>query len=292
MSSAASLPHAVAERLEAAAPLDAPAKKVGKSVRSTIGPGALKDALSGTWLGHALHPLLTDAVIGTWTSALLLDLLGGEDAEAGADRLVLAGIAAYPPTALSGMTDWADTEVGDEGVRRLGLIHATVNGSALALQVASVAARRRGDRRRGVALSLAAGAMLGAGGWLGGHMSYIQGVGVDQTTFDAGPEEWTAAMPEAELREGEPKTVVVGDTPVLLVRTADGVRALHDRCSHRGCSLAGGEIDGDVVECPCHGSRFRLADGEVDRGPATAPQPAFDVRTREGLLELRLRGDI
>ncbi len=281
--------HALMERVNRAAVLDAPAKKVAATVRGTIGPGRLKDVLSGTYLGHAVHPVLTDVVIGTWTSALLLDLAGGKRSHQAADRLLAAGVAAYPPTALTGITDWSDTEPGDDGVRRVGALHATVNATAFALQIASLAARRRGDRGRGVALSLAGNGLIGLGGWLGGHMSYAQGVGVDQTTFDPGPQEWTVALPVAELRDGEPIAVPVGDTPVLVVRTEGRLRAVHDRCSHRGCSLAGGRIDGDVVECVCHGSRFRLADGGIERGPATGPQPAYEVREREGRVEVRLR---
>ena len=281
--------HAVMERVNDAAALDAPAKKLAASVRGSLPPGALKDLISGTWLGHAIHPVLTDVVIGTWTSALLLDLAGGRGARDAADRLLAAGILAYPPTAVTGVSDWADAEPGDPGIRRVGALHAAVNSTALALQATSLLARRRGARGRGIALSAAANGVLAFGGWLGGHMSYAQGVGVDQTTFDAGPSEWTPALPAAELRDGEPMAVQVGDTPVLVVRTAAGLRAVHDRCSHRGCSLAEGRIDGDVVECVCHGSRFRLADGGIERGPATGPQPAFEVREREGRVELRLR---
>jgi nitrite reductase/ring-hydroxylating ferredoxin subunit len=83
--------------------------------------------------------------------------------------------------------------------------------------------------------------------------------------------------------------VVVDETPVMLLRRGDRTYAIHDRCSHRGCSLADGEIEGDEVVCACHGSRFALADGAVRRGPATAPQPAFEVREQAGRLELRRR---
>jgi nitrite reductase/ring-hydroxylating ferredoxin subunit len=168
-------------------------------------------------------------------------------------------------------------------------VHALGNVAALGLQIASLTARRRGDRRRGVTLSLGAGALLGLTGYLGGHMAFGQGVGVDQTVFDAGPDEWTDALAADRLGDA-PATAVVGDTPVLVVRAADRtIRALHDRCSHRGCSLADGTIDGETIECPCHGSRFSLRDGHVERGPATAPQPAFDAREAAGRIELRRR---
>jgi nitrite reductase/ring-hydroxylating ferredoxin subunit/uncharacterized membrane protein len=277
----------LARAIERASGLDDPAKAAGKAVRDAVAPGPVKDALSGTWLGHALHPLLTDTVVGTWTSALILDLAGGRD-RAAADRLVAAGVLAALPTALTGASDWADTEPADDGVRRVGAVHAAGNVAALGLQLASLRARRRGARRLGVALSLGANALVGFTGYLGGHLSFARGVGVDQTAFDAGPDEWTDALAAADLGE-EPATVVVGDTPVLVTRAAGAVLAVHDRCSHRGCSLAGGTIDGDVVECPCHGSRFSLRDGRVQRGPATAPQPAFEAREAGGRIELRRR---
>jgi nitrite reductase/ring-hydroxylating ferredoxin subunit/uncharacterized membrane protein len=253
-------------------------------VRGALDPGPVKDAVSGTWLGHALHPLLTDAVIGTWLSALVLDATGG-DADA-SERLIAAGVVCAVPTAVTGATDWADAEPVGDGVRRVGAVHAVGNLAALGLQIASLTARRRGARGRGVALSLAAGGLLGVTGYLGGHLSFSRGVGVDQTAFDAGAEDWTDAAAAGEVNS-EPTTVVVGDTPVLLVRVHGSVMAVHDRCSHRGCSLSRGTLDGDTIECACHGSRFNLRDGRVERGPASAPQPAFDARERDGRIELR-----
>src|SRR5215212_3426825 len=105
-------PHQVVDALESASALDGAAKVVGKTVRNVIPHGPVKDALSGTWLGHALHPLLTDVVIGSFTSATLLDLLGGDEDGRAAERLIAIGLAAYAPTAASGANDWADTEMG------------------------------------------------------------------------------------------------------------------------------------------------------------------------------------
>ena len=276
------------EAVEAAEFLDEPGKAIGKRVRDALSPGALRDALSGTWVGHAIHPLMTDVVIGSFISATLLDVLGGDDDGAASERLIAIGAAAYGPTALTGLVDWADTEAVDDGIRRTGLVHAAANSSALTLYLASLRLRRRGHRGAGKAFGLLGAFVLGFGGFLGGHLSFAKGVGPDQTVFDPGPDEWTA-VPDTELSEGEPVRVVVDDTPVLVVRRGDRTLAIHDRCSHRGCSLAAGEIEGDEVVCACHGSRFDLTDGSLKRGPATAPQPAFEVREREGRIELRRR---
>ncbi|HEV2821422.1 MAG TPA: Rieske (2Fe-2S) protein [Solirubrobacteraceae bacterium] len=277
------------ERIESTTILDAPGKAIGAKVRGLFGPGALKDALSGTWLGHALHPMLTDVVIGSWSSASLLAVLGGDRDGAAARRLIAVGLAAYGPTALSGVNDWADTEPADERVRRVGLVHATGNGLAAGLYTASLAARRRGDHGRGKLLALAGGAVMGAGGYLGGHMSFVRGVGPSQTTFDEGPADWTVAGTATDLPAGEPTRVVIDETPVLLLRQDTTIYALHDRCSHRGCSLsAQGEVSGDIVTCQCHGSQFALRDGALRRGPATTDQPAYEVRRSGEQIEVRL----
>src|SRR3954454_7099399 len=279
----------LAEIAESAAPLDAIGKKIGKAVRGALGPGAFKDAISGTWLGHAVHPVLTDVVIGSFTSATLLDLLGGDDDGTAAERLIAIGIAAYGPTALTGVNDWADSEPVDDAVRRVGLVHASTNALALTLYGSSLAARRRGSVTKGKLLSLAGAGVLAAGGYLGGHLSFTKGVGPNQTAYDPGPDEWTKALDSEELAQDEPKTVVVDETPVLLVRHRKHVHAIHDRCSHRGCSLGElGKLDGETVECGCHGSRFSLRDGSIERGPATAPQPAYEVREQEGSVEIKL----
>lgn len=274
-------------RIESAHVLDGPARIVGRTFRGKLSSGGLKDALSGTWLGHAVHPMLTDVVIGSFVSASLLDLVGGDESGRARERLIAVGIAAYPPTALTGVNDWADSESANDAVRRAGLVHATTNAIGLSLYVASLVARRQGARGRGALLGAGGATALMAGAYLGGHLSFTKGVGPQQTVFDRGPGEWTPAGDASRLADGRATRVVVGDTPVLLRRAGERIYAIHDRCSHRGCSLHDGAFDGDYVVCSCHGSRFDLRDGSLTRGPATAPQPAFQVREREGILELR-----
>ncbi len=274
--------------VEGASALDAPAKLIAERVRGVLSPGAVKDAISGTWLGHALHPLLTDVVIGSFTSATMLDLFGGKKSAQASERLIAIGIAAYGPTALTGASDWADSEYGDDAVRRVGLAHAGSNAVALALYAASLRARRRGSRAKGIALGGAGAGVLGFAAFLGGHLTLAKGVGVDQTSFDPGPEEWRAAADASQLGERTPLSVVVDETPVCLLRDGGVLHAVHDRCSHRGCSLSEGALDGHEIECPCHGSRFDVRDGSIIRGPATQPQPAYEVREREGRIEIRL----
>ena len=267
--------------------LDAPARALGKRVRGAVPAGPVKDALSGTWLGHALHPVLTDLPIGTWTSAVLLDWLGGETSRDAADRLIALGIAFALPASATGMTEWADAEPASDDVRRAGIVHAAANAGATALFGASLAARRNGSRGAGRLLALAGAGVLGASGFLGGHLSYAHGVGVDQTAFEDGPEEWTPALPESDLPAGESRRAEVGGVGVLLARHGGQVYALSNRCVHRGGPLDEGELSDGCVTCPLHGSRFRLADGAVERGPAAYPQPSWQVRVHDGTIELR-----
>ena len=280
--------HAAVEQLARIEQLDQPARVIGNAVRDTIPRGPVKDGLSGTWLGHALHPLLTDLPIGTWTSAVLLDWLGGgRGADRAADRLIGIGLAAAVPAAVTGWNDWADSEVASASVRRVGIVHAAANVTAVGLFGASLVARRGGARGGGKLLALLGAGAIGASGYLGGHLSYAKGVGVDQTAFEDPPEDWAPVMREGELAEGEPRYAEAHGVGVLVVRDADGVHALSNRCTHRGAPLDEGEFADGCVTCPRHGSVFRLADGAVMQGPAAYPQPVWQVRVRDGVVELK-----
>jgi nitrite reductase/ring-hydroxylating ferredoxin subunit len=269
--------------------LDGPAKKIGKVVRTVVKPGPVKDALSGSWLGHALHPLLTDVTIGSFTSALALDWLGGRESQPAAQRLIALGLLSALPTASSGSTDWADTEVANDSVRRIGIVHATANTTAASLFAASYLARRRGDHGRGRALALAAGGVLAGGGYLGGHMTLAEGVGVDQTTFEDTSTDWMAVLEDTALQDGQMRCVEADGTQVLLVRSGGVLSALSNRCSHRGGPLHEGKLEDGTVTCPWHDSVFDVRDGSLIHGPAAYPQPAWETRVRHGRIEVRRR---
>ncbi len=271
------------KRLEKEKRLDAIADKVGDLVGQVVSPGPVKDALSGTWLGHTLHPVLTDVPIGAWTSATALDLIGGRDSEVAARRLIGLGILASVPTAMSGLSDYADT-VGEE--RRVGLTHAAFNIAALALFGASYGARKNGSVLKGKALSLLGMGAASVGAYLGGHLSLDMGVGVDHTAYEAGPSEWKPTVLESELEDGARKVEVDG-VNIMLTRHGGRVCALSDRCTHAGGPLSEGTIEAGTVKCPWHGSVFSLEDGSVKQGPARSPQPAYETRVIEGRIEVR-----
>lgn len=265
--------------------LDPPARKLLEAAHAAIRPGRVRDALSGTFLGHALHPLMTDLPIGSWTSALVLDAVGGRESRGAARKLVGAGILASLPTAVTGAVEWADSADGRASTRRVGLVHAAANVTALGLFSASYLRRRGGGSGR--TLALAGGAALAVGGHLGGHLSYVNGEGVAVTTFESGPEEWTPTISAVDLTEGRPACAMAGGVPILLVREGERIHALANRCNHRGGPLHEGEVGEGTVTCPWHGSVFRLADGNLERGPAASPQPAFEARAIDGRIEVR-----
>jgi nitrite reductase/ring-hydroxylating ferredoxin subunit/uncharacterized membrane protein len=267
--------------------LDAAAKPLAKAIRDLTSPKKIKEALSGTWLGHPVHPMLVAVPIGNWVSAVLLDWVGGDDAETGADLLVGAGLATAVPTVATGYNDWADSEPASDEVRRVGLVHAAANAAGAILFGASLAARLKGDRLRGKLLGLAGVSVVGAGGFLGGHLAYNTGVGVDPATFEDFPEEWTPVLADAAIGEGELKRGDAAGVPVCVARVGGQVHALWDTCVHRGGSLAEGELDGNCVVCPLHSSAFRLQDGSVEQGPATYPQPTLETRVTDGTIEVR-----
>lgn len=279
--------HELTERVAHAEVLDGPAEAVSGAFSSAVEPGPLKDLLGGTPLGHALHPLLTDVTLAFYVSASTLDLIGGDESRQAARRLIGAGLASTLPTAVTGLNDWADTAGTHEGARRVGLAHAAANVAASVCYGASLLARRAGAQRFGTALGLLGLGAIGVGGHLGGHLTYSQGVGVDQTTFRGPLSDWTPALAEDELPEGEPAAADVEGVRLLLFRDGDRVYALDDRCCHRGGPLHRGEVQDGCVTCPWHKSTFRLEDGSVVRGPAAYPQPAYDVRIAGGQILVR-----
>lgn len=247
--------HRLVERLEHAQVLDTPAsaaRSVAKQVLPESGP--VKEALSGSWLGHPAHPFAAMLPIGFYYGATLLDITGQRRA---ADRLLAAGIASALPAASTGLSDWTDITRGRS--RHVGLVHAASNATATTLFTASLVAKKRGNRTRGRAFSAAAHTALGLGGFLGSHMAYVRGVGVNQSTFTERLSDWTPLDGVAR---------VVGD------------HAVGSHCTHCGTALD------DQLECPSDHSLFNRADGAVVRGPATTPLPVFQTRTQNGATEI------
>lgn len=270
------------ESIEQAAAFDEPAAKLAALIRKVVRPGPVEDTLSGVSIGHPLHPALVAVPIGAWVSASVQDALGNRES---ARQLTALGVLAALPTAATGATDWLSTEGAE---KRVGFVHALSNYLAVGAYGLSWWARSRGAHRSGVAASMVGASALGVAGWLGGHLAYAQGVGVDTTAFLQFPSQWTDAGAVAQLAAGGAVSVVdVAGIPVLVAQRDGGWIAMADRCTHRGGPLHEGEVADGCIVCPWHASAFSLQDGTVRRGPATRPQPVFETRVEAGRLQLR-----
>ena len=281
----------VVDRLENAGPLDPVVNAVRGIVSKILGPQTVRDALHGVWLGHPLHPVLTDIPIGMWSAAAVLDLLPGTGPAASA--LIGTGVAAAVPTAAAGWADWSQLHKPHQ---RVGLVHAAANVAGLNFYVGSLVARMRGNTGRGKVLGfLGLGAVM-AGGYLGGHLSFRQAAGANHTSdlADLFPSGWQSIGGLDELPDGELTKRTVEGIDLLVMRRGQHVDVIADKCTHLSGPLSEGtfKVEGGqgCVVCPWHGSTFRLADGEVVHGPATSPQPRFEVRVSGGTVEVQLPG--
>jgi nitrite reductase/ring-hydroxylating ferredoxin subunit len=256
--------------------------EAGQRVARLLPPGRARDTLHGVPLGHPLHPMLVQVPVGTWLSASLLDAWPGN--ETTSRRLVLAGLAASVPATLAGTADWSEQH---EQQMRVGIVHAAANAAAIGLYAASVAVPARARMLR-----LAGLAAAGAGGFLGGHLAYRQSAGANQAEpvphlVEPG---WHDLMPLDELDGRRPVKWMLGDVPVVVIRDGEHVHVLADRCSHLSGPLSDGDYRDGCLTCPWHGSTFRVADGGVARGPATAPQPVFRTHIADGIIRACLPG--
>jgi nitrite reductase/ring-hydroxylating ferredoxin subunit len=201
-----------------------------------------------------------------------------------ADMAVTLGLVGAVGTAASGLTDWQDV---DPPARRIGLVHGLLNVVSVTLFGGSLIARRRGSRTAGRGLAALGYALLMVAARLGGNLVYGQKVGVDHTSSEKLPGQFTAVLSESDLEDGKPVRAEHDGTPLLVVRQGSQIFALAETCSHLGGPLSEGTLDGDTIQCPWHGSRFSIRDGHVVDGPAVHPQPCLEVRIRGGQVEVR-----
>ncbi len=273
--------------------LEAPSETLASAVSKVLtwptgGPTKLDDFLNGVWFGHPLHPMLTDIPIGAWTITLLLDglevITNRPDFNPGADAALGAGLLGAVASAITGAAQWQYT-IGRQ--RCLGLSHALLNVAALGCYGASLACRLNGRRRAGRVTALLGYGFVAVSGYIGGDLAYGQRLGVTHIPEQEIPETWQQAIADDKLHEGDLKRVLLGGVPVLLVRQQEHIHALAEICAHLGGPLSEGTLGEGCVTCPWHVSRFRLTDGAILNGPATFPQPVYETRVRDGMIEVR-----
>jgi uncharacterized membrane protein len=171
----------VVQGVEASEGLDAWSARLHPLAQVVLGSHRRRDLLQGRWLGHALHPVMTDLPIGFWMSSTVLDLWGGMRSREAAQLLLGCGVISAVPTAVTGLAEWGSTGRIEQ---RVGVVHAGLNATALLLYAASWFARRGEPHGRAVRLALAGGAMAAAGGFLGGHLESARKVSSHHPAFD------------------------------------------------------------------------------------------------------------
>jgi len=247
--------------------------------------------LHGTWLGHALHPAIVAVPLGAWTVAAVLDVSdavqGNDHFARAADAAVGIGLVGAAASAVSGLTDWHKT---DGKARRIGIVHGMLNLTATGLYVASWVLRKRRERDAARVCGWLGFAVSNVAGFLGGELVYSEKVGVDHADRTPLADSFVPVMREEDLAENMPQLVEAGGVKVVLVRQNGKIFALQNTCSHLGGPLAEGKVEGNGIRCPWHGSCFALEDGTVQEGPATYPQPKYEVRINDGQIELRGAG--
>ena len=249
----------------------------------------LQDFLNGSWLGHPLHPVLTDVVVGGYTMLIILDLVS---LIFGADfrdpSLIILGLTTLAglATILSGLTDFKDTGFDDE--RNVTTLHGYTNVISIVIYVIAFFVRLGGGETAGQILAIIGYVVISVGAYIGGHVVFKYGYMVNHNAFSKGrrAKEFTPIMAAVELAENTPTKAALGPTALVLVRRGDVVFAMKETCSHAGGPLAEGQLQGDAIVCPWHASHFRLSDGAVLHGPAHTRQVTYRARIQAGQVEV------
>jgi nitrite reductase/ring-hydroxylating ferredoxin subunit len=229
--------------------------------------------------------------LGCWTSAALLDLFPGT--ERASRTLIAAGLASSLPATATGLADWSALHRHQQ---RVGLVHAASGACAATLFSASLIARASGFGRAGKLLSAGGLTAATVGGYLGGHLALRLGAGAShaEPVGHLAGLGWHELCRVYDLPDGRPVRRQLGYLSLFVLRRGPDVNVLSDHCAHLGGPLHQGRVltgeGGDRVTCPWHGSTFRIGDGSVVHGPATARQPSFRCRvTDAGMVEVQPR---
>lgn len=265
-------------------------KVVGGTYKIMGGAGRpIKTFVHGTWLGHPLHPVLTDIPLGAWTLVVIFDIIYLFNRttawSTAADVTNLIGVLAALAAAVTGYTDWNETI---DRERRVGVAHGLLNTLVIVIfLIALVIGATGGSRGLAIVLSFIGYLLVLSAAYLGGEMVFSIGTGVNHHAWQQVPEKFTRVMLEGQLHDSVLVRGMAGDTPILIFKKGDKVCAISETCSHAGGPLAEGEIVGEQVQCPWHASRFDLCTGLVRGGPATISQVRYEARIQNGQIEVR-----
>ncbi|MGZ8512581.1 MAG: Rieske 2Fe-2S domain-containing protein [Candidatus Limnocylindria bacterium] len=261
--------------------------------RALGSPGKLlQDLLNGSWLGHSLHAVIVDVVIGGATIVVFFDVLRTFFAVDGLTTASTWGLGLVALAALgailSGLTDVKDTPPS-HAERDVAVFHGIVNFVGTVLIVLSFLQRLGSSHDVAFWLLLVGFLVISVGSYIGGHIVFKYGYMVNYNAFSKGrrAKEFTVVAPLVDVPDGTPTKIMFGTTAVMLVRRGDAVHALKETCSHAGGPLSEGALEGDRITCPWHGSVFRITDGAVVHGPAASRQPSYRARIADGQVELQ-----
>jgi nitrite reductase/ring-hydroxylating ferredoxin subunit/uncharacterized membrane protein len=261
--------------------------------RALGGPGRLlEDFLNGTWLGHSLHAVLVDVVIGGATAALFLDLLrvifGVTGLEDATSWIVGFAFLSALGAVVTGLTDYKDTSP-DSAQRDVAGLHGLINIVATIGFGLSLWLRLADSHDAGFWVLLVSYLVVSVGGYIGGHVVFKYGYMVNFNAFSRGKRaaDFTPVAPMSDVPENTPTKVTFGATAIMLVRRGEVVYALKDTCAHAGGPLSQGTLEGDRITCPWHFSTFRINNGAVVHGPASSRQVSYRARVNEGQIELQ-----
>ncbi|MDQ2951838.1 MAG: Rieske 2Fe-2S domain-containing protein [Chloroflexota bacterium] len=261
------------------------------------GTGAINALLHGTWpLGHPLHPAITDVTIGAYSATFALDVLYLFTSETAlfraADFVLIVAFASSIVSILSGLTDWSDTNAEE---RRTGMLHGLIMVAATVLFVSSILIRLNGgfdQRSLAIALSGLGWLVMLVGAFFGGEMPYGYGTQVNRQAWSQHSTKWQKLdITASKLEDRKPVVGTSKGTEIFVVKLDEKLYAMGNQCTHAGGPLNEGKFVGTdrcEIECPWHGSRFCVKDGDVRQAPATFPEPRYEVRVGEsGAVEVR-----
>lgn len=235
--------------------------------------------LNGTWLGHPVHAVVTDVPVGALTVSIVADLISQHVV---ADVALVVGLLAMVAAAVTGLADY--TEV-DGTARNRATVHGTIMVLTLVVYAISLAIRAGNppDRLPAVILAIVGYLLLSLGAAIGGDLVYLIGTHVNRHAWRGAGTKWIALDLGGlvDIPEGGPTKLRAGINDLVVIREGERILALHAQCAHAGGPLPEGTIVGDQIQCPWHGSRFRLTDGHATQGPTMYDQPAYDVRRSE-----------
>ncbi len=272
-------------------PLGGFMQKVVGGIYAALGPPGqvVKNFLHGTWLGHALHPVLVGIPLGAWTAAIVADLVaytGILKPEIG-DFCVLIGVLASYGALVTGYTDFYEI---DE--RKIGAAHGLIMTTTILLYTASWLFRWLGGHPvhdLAVAIAAVGYLLVISGAYLGGDLVYRLGTMVNRNAFIEGPRDFVRVGRSDEFAEGKMKRVEAGRMSALILRHEGRLYGISNTCAHAGGPLDEGTLHGAIVTCPWHASQFDVTNGQVKRGPATFDQPTLSIREHDGIVEAELR---